>query len=1174
MGRFSSLEYAPAATRQTLRDRFTRYLASDKTVSTPNPRDIILSDESLLHLLQNIAIDFASEVRNARAIYTSALSPDAKEPTFDELIDAGWINVVWGRVSTSYELVRSAEANKKLSALVVLLKKRFDETYRIIGKHRGNPDLDTVAEEIRNVEIRLDRIGCQTPAWVAARLWECMLSDSNDRSNALRVWFDLWEKLGHPSLVPGRVWDEETSTAFRVAAFAVLKSDPGIPGWEAVRTDLIKKQSLVTKQDPDSVSARVPCVPEILVDRVSWIFDCTDHSRMREYEDVEGLVSLLLADVEAEHSGPAPHPVARRLIDLAKERADLFFFLVFHASHNAAFLVDLLLSPSTSGVACLLIARWRLSWGGLDRDLIERDNKSTKAIAFADAASVFSYFLARGEVDPKEAASLVDCLHGNTPVGIADDTVSGESMLSTLRDELAHQPREILRTMVAALSTSPDSGLGTSKFAAALDIVDSGGLSDDVDPVPLVDAYVQSIIGAAPRLTARSVRISEAVSLLELASRAPSEMFRRFLCPVDVKERLAGCSPDEWYTFALELSYPLRVHIRVLSRAVAGIGDSVQEEVVAALIAAIRAGALEHQEKGRIPAFAPNYEAGLGSDGLDRSIGADIGGAIGALGGDKRERVLSAVLETDEPMVLAQLVELSPYATRERIKRRIEELPPSEAGNVHSLTDVQARIEALLSAGLADAAERFIETETQLNTLGRVAGRKVERLRAGLRLHWLRGQWEEIANVAPPSELSQAERQSAVEVISYFKAIAGVSDPDGDSASAEAVLARLQRERPDVPAYVLNLFAARLAILLEDDSFRLLEGMKLIRGRQVLRESEEMMRNVRGLTSAGREVLVCNKALLLLALGQAEQANELLAPLRDASLRDTAAAYSAVALARLQRESEAKAVLESAARMVGDTEVLRGARAHIENSTSYAVVVGFVSDDGVVARVKSAFADLRGMDHVWQGRVLEPSGSVEEFVISQVRSAATSLIELVPMMRSVEIDSCEDDLNGLIRELLTQRVEQFLGWSVSDQSKGGFTASENPGERDAIIKRGSATIAVAEAMVWGHGRRGYRRNLCCHFHRLLAYGTCEMFFLIVYSYADIPGRVLQTMDEVARNDAPQGFEYHRSRRIEHTDSRPPGFIAYYHGVWGKIKVVFLVLDMWQGAQRSAVAKKR
>jgi len=1172
MGRISSIEYAPAATRQTLRSRFARFLDSDQTISTPNRGENMLADEAMLQLLQSLAIESASDVGRARAIYASARSSYPTEPTFDELIEAGWIDTVWGRVSTSYQLARLAETDHQMRALRVFLRQRFDEAYRLTRKPRGASDLDTVTQGIVDKKIRLEQIGCQTPTWVAGRLWERLLSECVDPSVALRVWFDFWKKLGSPSFVPGRVWDEETAKAFEAAAFAVLESDPAVLGWEEMRADVIKKECLATDQDPEVVSARVPSVPESLVDRVSWIFDLTEHERLREYEDISGLVSILIAGVEADHGGPAPHPIAKRSLELAEEHPDLFFVLVLHGSRSAAFLADLLLSPpSTSGVACLLIARWGLSSGALDRGLIERDNMTTKSMAFADATSVFSYYLAGTKVDPKEAASLLDHLHGESPVGVTDDTLSGESMIATLMGELGHQPADILRTLVAALSTSKDAGLGTSKFAAALDLVDSCGLSDDVEPEPLVGAYVHSIRANAPRLSAHRVKVSGAVSLLKLASRASSDIFRRFLYPIDTKERLAQCSADEWYTLAFELGYQTRVHIRVLSRAVAGLGESVQEAVVEALIAAIHAGALGHREKGRIAAFSPNYEGDLGYDRFDRSIAADLGEAIGALGGDRRERVLSAVLETDEPMVLAQLIELSPYGTRERIRGRIEELTPSEAGEVNSLTDVQARIETLLSAGLADAAEKYIEVENQLETFGPVTGRQVARLRASLRLHWLRSEWHEIARVEPPSRLSQAERRSAEDVIRYFKAVAAISDPNGDSASGEAVLARLQRERPDVPAYVLNLLAARLDILLADDSFTLLEGMKLIDGRQILREADEMMRNVRGITSAGREAFICNRSLLLLALGRPEQANELLAPLRDSSVRDTAAAYSAVALTRTQRDSEARAVLEHAARMVGDTEVLRAARAHIENDSSFAVAVRVVWDEGVVGRIKSALSDLWRMDHVWQGRVLEPSGSVEELVIGHVRSAANSVTELVPMMRSVEIDSCEDDLNALVRELLTQRV-QFFGWSVSDQSKGGFTARENPGERDAIIKLGGATVSVVEAMVWGRGRRGYRRDLCCHFHRLLAYGTCETFFLIAYSYADNPNRVLRTMKEVARDDAPDGFSYHRSRPIEHTDSRPPGFVAYFRGVWGEVRVVFLVLDMRQEGQRSAVAK--
>ena len=45
------------------------------------------------------------------------------------------------------------------------------------------------------------------------------------------------------------------------------------------------------------------------------------------------------------------------------------------------------------------------------------------------------------------------------------------------------------------------------------------------------------------------------------------------------------------------------------------------------------------------------------------------------------------------------------------------------------------------------------------------------------------------------------------------------------------------------------------------------------------------------------------------------------------------------------------------------------------------------------------------------------------------------------MMKGVPIDTIEDDLTAFIQQLLAARVH-FLGWSLSDQSKGGFTPRE------------------------------------------------------------------------------------------------------------------------------------
>jgi hypothetical protein len=70
-------------------------------------------------------------------------------------------------------------------------------------------------------------VGCQTPEWLAARLWDRPLADSTDPSASLRVWVDRWNQLGCPSLVPGLAWSETAANAFREAALNVLGLDPG-----------------------------------------------------------------------------------------------------------------------------------------------------------------------------------------------------------------------------------------------------------------------------------------------------------------------------------------------------------------------------------------------------------------------------------------------------------------------------------------------------------------------------------------------------------------------------------------------------------------------------------------------------------------------------------------------------------------------------------------------------------------------------------------------------------------------------------------------------------------------------------------------------------------------------------------------------------------------------------
>jgi hypothetical protein len=75
---------------------------------------------------------------------------------------------------------------------------------------------------------------------------------------------------------------------------------------------------------------------------------------------------------------------------------------------------------------------------------------------------------------------------------------------------------------------------------------------------------------------------------------------------------------------------------------------------------------------------------------------------------------------------------------------------------------------------------------------------------------------------------------------------------------------------------------------------------------------------------------------------------------------------------------------------------------------------------------------------------------------------------------------------------------------------------------------------------------------------------------ITYSYIDEPSSVLRHLKLAAENEAPPPFAYKGIiEDIELTDSRPTGFTSEYEAPMGRLKVVFLVLDMRQLAQQEA-----
>ena len=171
--------------------------------------------------------------------------------------------------------------------------------------------------------------------------------------------------------------------------------------------------------------------------------------------------------------------------------------LLFRVRWSPALLADLLLYPATSALACWLIAEWPGPSGAWDRELRATDDKTTKTIAFGDAVSVLGDFLERGLLPPAEVASLLGVLYRMAKPVFGDDSADDGSIVTVLRDEIAGQSAEVQQAVFSGLSAGvSQSGLVSPEFAAALDIVDAAGLTERVNPAPLVSAYSSSVASA------------------------------------------------------------------------------------------------------------------------------------------------------------------------------------------------------------------------------------------------------------------------------------------------------------------------------------------------------------------------------------------------------------------------------------------------------------------------------------------------------------------------------------------------------------------------------------------------------------------------------------------------------------------------------------------------------
>jgi len=257
MTRFASLMAAPTETRRLLRTRFVRFLPSPHDAPHQPRQPNTLPDEDVLQIFLSLTIESASDVARARHIYTEAATETADAPKIGTLLAAEGCRVVWDRIFISFDTARAAQKADDVPAwFKSFLEQRYDDRYHAALATGGSRKLRETVAAVNAGMLQPRNVLCQSPDWVAARLWDRALPEPSDAPRALRAWMDRRALLAYRSLIPSQIWDDTAAQRFRDAALSVLET--ACPsGWNVCRDRFVHELAMATLRLDNSVAKSI-----------------------------------------------------------------------------------------------------------------------------------------------------------------------------------------------------------------------------------------------------------------------------------------------------------------------------------------------------------------------------------------------------------------------------------------------------------------------------------------------------------------------------------------------------------------------------------------------------------------------------------------------------------------------------------------------------------------------------------------------------------------------------------------------------------------------------------------------------------------------------------------------------------------------------------------------------
>ena len=1193
--------WAPLKVRLELRQMFERWLPRSRRPHTAYETDEMVDELNILNLCQHYHLAYPGNAEDVAKVWDESEERIADGgPQFDELARLGWVFFDGGRwvvqrspLGTLSQITYPSPSTKTF--LMGLNK------VRLVAKTDAPPPNTQALVARILAESWLERhIPTKDPDWLAGRLWERLCpkpqphaacntyntiqaethvgNEDSDSSSLLEIDAEAVDRAflewSAWCAVLGGVarWDTRWGTAekryCREAAHRALERQTLWGTWDNDATryaDVLEKTFAIPQDELRRVRTQRSVPPRTLVSRTDWLeWPEVEHIMMGRFISNRVTVSfafgVLCSELEETDIDSSITAAAASAISFAADHPMALQQFLFRVNAAPALLVDMLMQQRAACLAAKLAIKWRLeSNHDSDRNVIRE--AQTKAFVVQDALSLLAYHLDKDTLDLEECASLVtwcydDDSHGSRTIADSRRTVGRQllRMVARGKDEVQSAVLQHLVDQAAHENNVP-----RARFAGVLEGLNLLPNASGVDTLPVVALYSRF---------ARDLNLdwTDASSLsAELAARLVATAFAQvasdrdaLLVPIDSAKLLLETRDDEKPTLRSSIVRTLRVHVRLLARAVAGWPvNAVPTELCDALQALILRSVIEHAEKGRVGALTDRYSPNRFFGCEEGSPAQDLAAAWRRLDSSNKDSMLQALIQSDDPVLLAELYQKLPAAAKPGIQARLRQMKPGEASRLWTWPELQHRIESLLVAGeYALAREHLYEAEPKLD-------RAPSEFRLGFFELWLQllmkeKNWAALDIAIIPSALDEFTTRQAKNKLDFYRATSQLLRPNGNLAGARVVLQRLAARSDATSAYKENAFAVAIQQLL-GKTLHLLTDADRVTAECLLAEINAAVAEDEKLAS---NQLLANRALLMLAMKNPEDALKSVAARRQEIQSMNLDVIAILAKAEMGLRSEAMKILDAAIIEYGAVDELIELKKDLQADDPLPSVASATVVDNSISSIRAALQQLSELLPSQVGEVLGPlGGGLRGYLIRQVSRAVAALQHMAAILRDRKNPEdearFEDDLNTAMRKVLGASLA-VAKWDVADQSLGGATANGNPGNRDAVIRVAGQEIAIYEALVCSGLDRTKIKE---HFDKLLSYGVCDIYFHVIYSYAKDLKPLLEYVEEMLQNPVSSGFTYLNYQFLGPPDYETSGYVATYYFDRREIAVVFLIVDL-------------